>query len=138
MCVGRRSDTKRTEERDMLGGVREMILAADDVRDFHFQVVYHIDEMEDRLAVAADDHEIRVVDFPVAQRAGDGSGNQIRNGDRVAGHSEPEGSVAFIRMTRGAEFGGAALVNLGPLGLKIRTFVPVEPEPLQSVEDGIE
>ena len=49
----RRLHAERLEQRDVLGGVAQMVLAADDVGDVHLQIVNHIHEMKHRLAVAS-------------------------------------------------------------------------------------
>ena len=87
MGVARRLDAEGAEERDVLGGVGKMILAADDVGDFHFQVVDHVDEMKHRLAVGADDDEIRVLLLAVGQFARDIADDQIGNDDGLRGPS---------------------------------------------------
>ena len=51
VCVLRRLDSERAEERDVLGRVRQMILAADDVRDAHLQIINHVYEVKHGHAV---------------------------------------------------------------------------------------
>ena len=49
------------EQGDVLGGVRQVVLAADDMRDAHLQVVDDVDEVEHGLAIAADDDPVRIL-----------------------------------------------------------------------------
>ena len=58
--VLRRLDAERAEQRDVLGGVAQVILAANDVRDAHLQIVHDVDEVEHGLAVGAHDDEVGV------------------------------------------------------------------------------
>src|SRR6266568_1088369 len=46
MRVARRRRAERAENLDMLRRIREMIFAADHMRDFHLEVVDDVDEME--------------------------------------------------------------------------------------------
>ena len=46
MCVARRRHAECSENLYVLRRVREMIFASDHVRDFHFEIVDHIHEME--------------------------------------------------------------------------------------------
>ena len=49
---------ERPEQEDVLGRVREVVLAADDVADLHRRVVDDDREVVERRAVAADDDEV--------------------------------------------------------------------------------
>ena len=133
-----RLDAERAKEGDVFRGVREMVLAANDVRDLHFQIVNDIDEVENRVAVAADDDEIGIGDFPVAERARDGAGNQIVHRDWIARHLETDCAFAFVGQAGIDELPGALPVNLGALGLEVRTLVVVEAKPFQAVENRVE
>src|SRR5436190_22981375 len=46
---------------DMFRCIREMVLAPDDMRDFHFDVVDHIDEVKNSRAVGPTDRHIGMV-----------------------------------------------------------------------------
>ena len=83
----RRLDAERAKERDVLGGVAQVVLAANDVRDAHLQIVHHVDEMEHGLAVGADDDEIRIELLAVGQLARDIADDEIGNEDRVRASS---------------------------------------------------
>src|SRR6266480_7867024 len=45
--VMRRLDTQRAKNLDVFGRVRKMIFAADDMRNFHFEVVDYVNKMKD-------------------------------------------------------------------------------------------
>ena len=71
--LGRR-DTEGVEQLDMLAGIAQVVLTANDMRDPHRDVVDHIDKMERRAAVGPENDKIaafrtsdlaadRVVDF---------------------------------------------------------------------------
>ena len=51
--VVRGLDREGFEQGDVLGCVGQVILTPDDMGDAHFEVVYHVDQVEDRVAVAA-------------------------------------------------------------------------------------
>ena len=55
-----RFHSERAKESEMFGGVGQVILPADHMGDVHFQVVDHIHKMEDRLAIRANQHKVRV------------------------------------------------------------------------------
>ena len=57
-----RTRAERTIEEDLARGVRQMVVAADDVRDRHLGVVHDAAEDEEGRAVGADDDEIVQVD----------------------------------------------------------------------------
>jgi hypothetical protein len=73
----RRRHAKRLEQRDVLGGVAQMILAADDVGDVHFEVVNDVDEVEHGLAVGALDDEIGIKLLAVGQFADDVADDEV-------------------------------------------------------------
>ena len=53
----RRLGAERAIKLDVLGRIREMIFAADDVADLHLDVVDHVDEMKNPRAIGtADGH----------------------------------------------------------------------------------
>ena len=62
-----------------------MVLAADDVRDVHLQIVHDVGQMKHRLAVRTQNDKIRVCLLAVGQFADDFADDQIGNGDRLAG-----------------------------------------------------
>ena len=65
MREDRRRRTEGPEQQDVLGRVREMVLAADDVADGHGDVVDDDREVVERRAVGADDDEVAAEDARV-------------------------------------------------------------------------
>ena len=148
----RRLHAKRLEERDVLGGVAQVVLAADDVRDVHFQIVNDVDEMKHRLAVRALNDEVRVLLLAVGEFADDFADDEVVNGDRLALHFEFDRAFVFVGEAARQQRLDAALVIFLPLALEIRAevalaraggvageraFVPIEAEPAQAVEDDV-
>ena len=121
-----------------------MILATDDMRDLHLDIVHHIDQMKHRIAVAADDHEIGVEHLGFVERAHHATGDQVGHFDRLARHLEADCAVALVRQALILQFLDAPPVHIGALRLKVRTepailpraFVPIQPQPPQPVENG--
>ena len=97
--VAGRFDAEGAEERNVLGGVAQMILAADDVGHAHFEVVHHVDEVEHGLAVAPPEDPVGVLFLPVGERPDDVADDEVGNRDRLAGHAEIQGAVAFVGET---------------------------------------
>ena len=130
-----------------------MILAADDARDVHLDVVHNVDEMKHRLTVGAHDHEIRIGLLAVGEFADDVAGHHVGDCHWLAGHAELDRALVLVRQILVEQFLNSALVNLAALRLKIRPaitlallhgvaghrpLIPVEPEPAQAVEDHID
>src|SRR6185295_2434838 len=63
--VLRGRDAKGFEEREMLRSVGEVIFAADNMGDAHFEIIDNVHKMEDRLAIGTEDDEIRVKPFAI-------------------------------------------------------------------------
>src|SRR5437588_4552707 len=117
-----------------------MIFAANHVRDFHFDVVDHVHDMKNPRAVRVTDGHVRMrawigeieIDFPA---------NQIADDDVLAWRAKTQRALVFENMTAILKVFQVALVNVGALALKIRTeisadmrsFVPINTEPLESL-----
>ncbi len=90
------------EQQDVLGRVREMVLAADHVADLHRRVVDDDREVVERRAVAADDDEVaaevRDVDL-------DAAADDVVEGDDPLPDAEPQGADPALRLARGALLG---------------------------------
>ena len=150
MSVFGRFDAERAKQRDVFGGVAQVILAANDVRDAHVEVVHDVDEVEDRLAVGTDDHEVWIEFLAISELAGDVANHKVRNNDRFLLHLEFDRAFLLVgEATREQSF-DPALVVLAPLTLKVGAaiafawassvaghgpFVPNEAEPAQAIED---
>src|ERR1035437_7044956 len=148
----RRLHPKRLEERDVPGGVAQVVLAADDVRDIHFQIVNDVDEMKHWLAVRAQNDEIGINFLAVGQFADNIADDEVVNRDWLALHFEFYRAFVFVGEAARKQCFDATLVIFLPLTLEIRTavafaraggvageraFVPVKAEPAQAVEDDI-
>ena len=143
----------------VLRGVGEVVLAADHVGDLHLDVVDHVDEVEDRLAVGTEDHEVAVLDAfdlpadEVVQHHRRGVDLLVVflqvfvvGGGAGAFEAQPPGAVLLVGAALGGEFAQLRLVEFRALGLEIRTvraadlgaFVPVHAEPAHRVEDHLQ
>ena len=56
----RRLLAKRIVELDVLGRIREVILAADHMRELHFNVVHHIHKMKNERPIRTPNRHVRV------------------------------------------------------------------------------
>ena len=146
----RRGDAERLIKLDVLGRVGKMVLAADDVADPHLDVVHDVDEMENPRAVRAAD---RHVGLHVAERI-DGLGaihlhataNEVVHDDQLARELETGRSfVVHVTPARVLQSGEVAFVNVIALTLEVRpvvatfarAFVPIQPEPFQTVVNDL-
>src|SRR5665811_243451 len=105
-------------DRDVLGGVGQMVFATDDVADGHGGVVHGNGEVVQRRPVGAEDHEVAAegaaVDLNVAT-------DNVVEGDHAAGwNTEAYDRLAALGLKRGAlgrgEGGAAAVVARGLVG----------------------
>src|ERR1017187_9714231 len=123
-----------------------MIFATDDMRDLHLHIVHDIDEMKHRIAVTADDHKIRVEHFGLIERTHHATGDEVGHLDWLAGHLETDRAFAFVPQTLAYKLFHPSLVDARPLRLKVgperasllRTLVPIQSQPPQPVENGVE
>ena len=157
--VLRGRDAEGLEELEMLRGVGEVVFAADHVRDLHLDVIDDVDEVEDRFAVGAEDHEVAVFD------AGDLAADHVVqhhrggvdllvillqvvvvSGGAGAFEAEPPGAVLLVGAALGGELLQLGLVELGTLRLEVgtvltagfRAFVPIHAQPAHRVEDHLQ
>ena len=146
------------QHEQLLGGVREMVLAADHVRDRSVEVVDRDGEVVEHGSVGACDHGVVHVDVLEARVASDhvvhdrgalvgdaqthrpvrlglpakaplGAVGELVRLDLLAGGVRAIGEATLQQ--RGERLG----VALGAVRLHDRPLVPVEPEPIQRVED---
>ena len=93
---------ERPEEEDVLGRVREMVLAADHVGHLHGRIVDDDREVVERRAVAAHDHEIaaevRDVDL-------DPAADDVVEGDHAGPDPEADGGRTTLGLARGTLVG---------------------------------
>lgn len=96
-----------------------MVLAADHVGHFHFEVVDDVYEMEYVGAVAAaDDHVGRVRGIAVID--GDFTADEVMHGDGLAVEAETVGIAVFVEAVGGEEFFEIGVVDGFSLGLVVR------------------
>ena len=108
-------DTERAEQCDMLRRVREMIFAANDVGDLHFDVVHDVDKMEHRVAVTADNDKIGIEHFSLVERSDDVADDEIGNLHRLACHFETDGAFTFVGHFFVHQLPDAAFVDVAAL-----------------------
>ena len=148
----RRWYAERLEQCDVLGGVAQVVLAANDVRDAHLQVVHDVDEMEHGLTVGAHDDKVGIGFFAVGEFAEYIADDEVGNENRLALHFEFDRAFVFVGEAVREQRFDTALVIFLSLRLEIRTaiafaraggvageraFVPRKPEPAQAVEDDV-
>ena len=159
----RRLHSEALVEMHVLARVREMVLAADDVRHVHRDVVDDIHEMEHRIAVRTHDDEILVLDalHPAANAVLDDDRRalHLRDGllavlvehlEALPEQPEPDRAVLFVGAAGRDQPGDVLLVDRAalavPVGTEIasavftdlRALVPIEAEPAQAVVDQVE
>ena len=92
----------RLEQQDVLGRVRQVVLAADDVADLHVRVVDADREVVERRAVRADDDQVaaerRLVDLDVAA-------DDVVERDDSLPDAEANDRLATLRLARGTLLG---------------------------------
>ena len=93
------------EQEDVLGRVRDVVLAADDVADRHRRVVDDDGEVVERRAVGADDDEVAA---EVGDVDLDATSDEVVEGDDALSDPESEGAATTLRLAGGALVGGEA------------------------------
>ena len=146
------------EHEQLLGGVREMVLAADHVGDARVEVVDRDGEVVEHRPVRAGDHGVVQVQVLETRLAADDVVNDRRS---LVGHVQAHGAVRLllgaeaalgaVELLEGLDVLGGRLrvvgvpgaqqrieglpMALGALRLKDRPLVPVELQPAQRVDD---
>ena len=159
VAVNGRLGAEGLEELEVLRGVGEVVLAADHVGDLHLDVVDDVDEVEDWLAVGAEDHEVAILDARdlsadhVVQHHRDGVDFLVIlfqvivvGGGACAFEAEPPGAVLFVSAALGGELLELGLIEFGTLRLEVGTkfaadfgaFVPIHAEPAHRIEDHLQ
>jgi hypothetical protein len=121
-----------------------MIIAADHMRDVHLDVVHHIYEVKNPAAVWTTDRHVGV-DLSVRHIHLHAPADEVIDDDHLARKSEPPSSIVFVDMAARLEFLEVAKVDGFALTLEIRaaisanirTFIPVQSEPLHPVENRL-
>ncbi len=116
---------------DLLRRVRDVVVAAEDVRDPHRDVVGDHREVVHRRPVGAEDDEVLEV-LPVE---GDRPVDRVLPRHLLVAHPEADRPVVEVRLPFVEEAARIGLVPREPGALEDRTFVPREAEPRHPVED---
>ena len=94
---------ERSEQQDVLGRVREVVLAADDVGDLHRRVVDDDREVVQRRAVGADDHEVAA---EVADVELDVAAHDVVEADHALADAEAERAAPALGLAGAPLLGG--------------------------------
>ncbi len=141
----RRLEAERLVELDVFRGVRKVVLTANDVGDFHLDVVDHVDEVENPRAIRAADRHVGV-----GRRVGhvklDAAADEVLDEHALAGRAEADRALVLVEVAALLEDGEVLLVNGVALALAVRavvaslvrTFIPIEPEPGHAIIDGLD
>ncbi len=133
------------DEREVLLRVGEVVLAADDVRDGHLDVVDDVDEVEDGRAVGALDDKVGLVG-PVER---DVAADEVGHDDGRLGRAELDRAVGRVGLAFGQQPVDIPLVDGAALALEVgalvalhsaaglRALIPVEAEPLERMENDV-
>ena len=100
------------EHQDLLGGVREVVLAADDLADLHRRVIDHHGEVVQGRPVASNDHEVATEVDDVELHA---ATDDVVERDDAGADPEAQGGLPALRRPR------------GPLGGRQRRAAPDVP-----------
>ncbi len=120
-------------QRDLFGRVRDVVVAAQHVRDPHIEIVHHHGEVVDRRAIRAQDDE--VLDVRTLER--DVAVDCILPGDLTGRHAKPDRALVHVGFAFGEESVGDFLVALHAGALEHELLVPVEAQPGEAVEDHL-
>src|SRR4029450_3714331 len=135
--------SERTKNLDVLWRVREVIFAADDMRDFHLEVIDHVYEMKNPRAIRAPNRHIGMRSG-IGQIEIDLAADQIVDHDVFAWRTETQSSLVFEDVAGVLKFLQIALVKFRPLALQIwpelstnvQTLVPIQAQPFQPLVNG--
>ena len=118
--------TERAQDLDLLRRVRDVVVAADHVRDRVVHVLHGRGEVVRRPAVGADDDDVlellvRELDAP-ADRV-------LPAGDALVGHPEPDRALVLVGLALLDESRGQLAAAVHRVELERHRPVPVDPEP---------
>src|SRR5205814_2036691 len=124
---------------DMFRCIREMVLAPDDMQDFHFDVVDHIDEVKNPRTVWPTDRHIGMGAW-ICEIEIDFAADDVIDHHVLTRRAKTERARVFENMAGVLKLFQIPLVNIRSLALQIRseisahmrTFIPIEAEPAQS------
>src|SRR2546429_1665211 len=124
---------------DMFRCIRKMVLAPDDMRDFHFDVVDHIYEVKNPRAVRPADRHIGMGSW-ICEIEIDFAADDVIDHQVLTLRAKTDGARVFENMAGVLKLFQILLVNIRSFALQIwseisahmRTFIPIEAEPAQS------
>ena len=140
----RRLGTESLVEFDMLRCVGKVILATDDMGDFHLDIIDDIHEVENPGAIRTTQGDVwmcsgvgEIKFYPAA--------DFVLEDDLLTRGSEADGTVVFIEMASFFKASKIFIVDGRPFALVVgsvgtsfqRAFIPVETEPVKSVGDNL-
>ena len=136
----RRLDSEGFVELDVLRCVGQMVFAADDIGDLHFDIVDHIDEVENPRPVRAAHGHVGVSPG-IREIENDGAADFVMDGDAFARGAETQRAGILVNHALVLKNFQVAFVNRSAFALVIgsviaallRALVPVESEPAQTV-----
>ena len=138
-----RLDAEGLVEFDVLGGIRKVVFAADDMGHFHLDVVDHVDEVKNPRAVRAADGHVGM-GAGVGEVERDRAADFVMHGDGFPGRAEAQGAGVFVdhafvlqnlevALVDGAAF---ALVIGAVVATLFGALVPVESQPAKAFING--
>ena len=132
MRVRGRLGPERLLNQDLTRGVRQVVLAADHVRDAHVAVVHRDRKGVERAPVRACDDEV----VERRERESDVAANDVLDDDlALVGDLDADRALVLVSVPALEQLvdGGSMLGRT--LRLAVRALVPVEPEPRERVDD---
>src|SRR5919106_935738 len=133
--VRRRVGAQGLEEEDLLRRVRDVVLAADDVRDAGIGVVHRRGEVVRRRPVAPEEDEV----LDALVRHLDPAFHDVVPGRRAfVRRAQADRALVLVRLLLGDELVRDLPVRLEPVELERDLAVPVEPEPTERPLDLID
>ncbi len=109
-----------------------MIRAANDMADPHVDIVHHDAQVIGRVFVRSQQHKI----FDGVAFDGDFAEYRVFVRHPPFGNPEPDGAFVEIRMPAADETLSRFTIQIEPFRLKVRTFIPVKPQPGHCIEDA--
>jgi len=140
MRVVRRRHAEGAKDLDVLRRVGKMIFAADDVGNFHLDVVDHVHEMKNPGAVGSPNRHVRMR-ARIGQIEIDFAADKIVHDDVLPRRAEAQRALIFKNVAAVLKFLQVAFVDLSALTLKIGTeipadvgaFIPIQSEPFEAL-----
>ncbi len=124
---------ERPVDGDLLGGIRDVVVAPQHVGDVHVDVVDDYCEVVEGRAIRPQNHKIaNILTFET-----DASVHRILPGQLAGGNAQPDRVFLHVRLALFEQLIGDLLVPGHAGALENRSLVPVEAEPGEAVEDDL-